>query len=271
MGEWFHAVLCHRDRDPVGVGEAGRLRVLRRVVRAAGGWLLGWCVVDDHLHLLLACDARRAGIIARSVSQALDVPLAPAWIKPVRGRRYRRWAIDYLLLQPRKHGLPCHPALWSGSCFVDLVGARWLPGFRPSLLMQGLPRLRLRELFLLLDLGPEPLAPAADQRLFERGPTGLIGACFAALGAAPIERSKQPLQVEARVLACASAREVGLRLPDVAAALGVHASTARRLADRAVRPQARSALRRRIALEDRVAAATLAIAGRARDSRGRSA
>jgi hypothetical protein len=46
--------------------------------------------------------------------------------------------VTYLLKQPVKHGLDVHPALWTGSCFLDLIGARLIPGFSTAPLRAAL-------------------------------------------------------------------------------------------------------------------------------------
>lgn len=108
-----------------------------------------FCIVDDHLHVVLLCEAQQAGVLSRELLLALrpltGPNLAPAFVRPVEGRGHLEWLVRYVLEQPTKHGLPGHPALWPGSCFPDLVGARRLPGLSLRLrLSEALPRFRLR-------------------------------------------------------------------------------------------------------------------------------
>ena len=125
---------------------------MHAIARIAGEATVLFCIVDDHVHIVLACDRARAGLISRSLSMALaplarGIALASARIKPVEGRRHLETLGEYVTLNPRKHGVAA-PALWSGSCFQDLVGARVLPGFTPRLLASLLPRFRMRTLYL---------------------------------------------------------------------------------------------------------------------------
>jgi hypothetical protein len=61
-------------------------------------------------------------------------------VKPVEDRDHYERLVRYLLVQPSKHELPVHPALWEGPCFLDPVGARLIDGFDRQRLVQVLPR-----------------------------------------------------------------------------------------------------------------------------------
>ncbi len=148
MRPW-QIVINSVDRNPLFPSEALLRLAVRTLVAVVGPWSALFCIVDDHAHVVVCCYDGEAPRLADALHRALQrlsaVPLSPPFLGAVRGRAHMESLLGYVPAQTSHHGIPVHPALWTGSCFVDLVGARLLPGFG-NCIMQLLPRFRLRQL-----------------------------------------------------------------------------------------------------------------------------
>jgi REP element-mobilizing transposase RayT len=131
MNIW-HLTYASDGRNPLFPDEVACRKAVRVLGRVAGTSTVLFSIVDDHLHLVLWCDRQRRGRLARALVQALrqvaPVPVESARVRAVENRSHMKWLVDYVLSQTIHHGIPSHPALWSGSCFPDLIGARQVPG-----------------------------------------------------------------------------------------------------------------------------------------------
>ncbi|RME22006.1 MAG: hypothetical protein D6798_16865 [Deltaproteobacteria bacterium] len=240
-----------------------RRQAVRALARVGGPALLLFCVVDDHVHVVVLCDDDRVGVLARSLLLALR-PLAgpgisPAHVRPVQGRSHLMWLVGYCLAQPSKHRIGAHPALWSGSCFLDLVGARVLPGYAPPL-REALPRLRGRVCFEHVGLPARPLQPLDDDALREVTATALVAAASAALAAPPDLPGNSALVVTCRRAVAQLGKAAGFTAAQLARALRIQPNAVRRLARAPVPPGVLPAVRRRLALEARVAGQPMLVA-----------
>jgi len=259
----LHLTFSAEGRGALFPSEALRRQAVRTLARVAGADLLLFCVVDDHVHAVLFCDAHRVGLRARSFLLALraiaGTPLLPAHVRPVDGRSHLLWLVQYCIRQPSKHDIGVHPALWSGSCFLDLVGARVLDGYAPPL-REALPRLRRRVFFEHAGLDPTPLTPLSDDALGGVGVMALVGAAAAAFAAPPGLAGNPPLVVQARRVAVHLGGIAGFSAASLARALGVRPNAVHRLRHRPASPAGVDAARRYLALEARVAARPLVVA-----------
>lgn len=172
-----HLSLAVRGRRALARDEAQRRALMRSIVATGRARLLLPSLVDDHLHGLARTD--QPGYLARDLRKVIrtqrpDLEFKQPHLEPVGTRAYLRWLVTYLLSQPIKHGLIGHPALWTGSCFQDLVGARILDGFDPGGLWDELPRFRLREAYEIVGLTSVELAPANDEELGRAGASRLV-------------------------------------------------------------------------------------------------
>ncbi len=255
-----HLTIAVRGRRALARDEGERRVLLRRLVRVGHKRLLLFSLVDDHLHAVLR--AVRAGVLADGLRRVLkahrpDLELKRPHLEPVGTRSYLRWPVDYLLTQPQHHGLENAPALWTGSCFQDLVGARLLPGFDAGGLRAELPRLRLRELFGKVGLSPTPLEPADDAVLARVGVARLVELAAGVHAAGPVLTGRAREVVEVRALAARVAAMVGLSCRTLARFLGVSSRSVHYAAKREIDPRAVLALQRRLTLEERVAGVKL--------------
>ena len=249
----FHLTFATDGRLPLFPAEAPRLAALHAIGRVVGDRVLLFCLVDDHAHVALEADPARVGALARGALLALR-PLArqvePAHVRTVESRSHLEWLVRYVLRQPIKHGMSGHPALWSGSCFPDLVGARVVPGLEPvPRLMAALPRFRLREAFAHVGLPREELLPVDDDGIRDLGALPLArAAAFATASPLPLV-GKHAATTRARAATCRLAREVGIATRDVTRVLSITPQAAGRLARKEPDPRLLRAVRLRLALE----------------------
>ncbi len=256
----YHLTLSVRGRRALARDEGERRRLLRTIVRDNRLMLL-FSLVDEHLHSVLR--AERPRMVARDIRRAIrtlrpDLELKEPHLEPVGDSAYLRSLVNYLLTQPEKHGLTAPSALWTGSCFLDLVGARVLPGFDPRLLGGELPRFRLRTLFPVVGLESRPLEPAGDEALRRAGAARIVELAKSVHCVGPELVGHRKPVVLARELASREAATVGLPLTEVARFLDTSLKTVRRLAKRDVDARAATALRRLLTLEERVSKLTRA-------------
>jgi len=235
----YHITIVSRGRRTLARGEDEMRALVRALPRPTRGGLLLFSSVDEHAHINTWAARPRlmARDLVRSIRRALPhVEIEPPHVRPV------------------EHALPVHPALWSGSCFLDLVRARMLPGFSPRPLSLELPRLRRQSLFEIVGLPATSLVPADDAALAREGVAGIIelaASVFALPSGLP---GRTPAVVEARSLAVKAALRAGFPASEIARFLAVKPRAVRRLAEHRLPPKAEPALRTRLALEERVRA-----------------
>lgn len=250
--ECWHLTLSTRTRMPVARDEAGRRAVVRRIVEVAGAWLVLFCVVDDHVHVVLVCLGDRVGRVRAALVHALRplsaAPLAPPYVRAVNGRRHLQWLVDYLLTQTTHHDLAVHPARWSGSCLHDLVGARVLDGWQPRL-FELLPRLGIRHVARVAGLDAGQLVPASDEAVRLAGAADLVTAASAALAAPPELRGRAPAVLRARRAAAQVGWAAGISDDELRWALRVSAPTLWRARRVPVEPAVLGALRLQVTLQ----------------------
>lgn len=252
MNIW-HLTWSSVGRHPVAPDERLRRRIVSALARVAGDDVVLFCVVDDHIHVVLRCDEARKGTLSRALTLAFralsDTPIAVPFTRPVLDRDHLDWLADrYILRQPWKHGLAGHPAVWTGSCFPDLVGARLLPGLSLKV-AAALPRWRLRRAFASVFLPERPLEPASDSWLRTIGSARVAAACANAVGADPTLAGNGAADVLARRAAVALASAAGIANSEVAHVLGMSPIASARLKGRAVDDRVLAAARLWIALE----------------------
>lgn len=243
-------------RRAIARDEDERRRCVSELVSTAGARLLLFSLVDDHLHAVLRGD--RLGYLVRDLQGVLsrvrpDLKLDDAHVKEVDGRSHLTSLVHYLLRQPDKHALAgVHPALYSGSCFQDLVGVRILEGFDLRGLRAELPRLSVKDLCPTVGLPPEPLTPASDDLLRRVGAARIADLAAATLGVAATHGpGRDRATVRARALAARLAIRLDFTPREVARVLGVVVRVVQRASGRAADPKAELALRRRLTLEER--------------------
>jgi len=229
-----------------------RRAAVQTVGRLAPGIVVLLSIVDDHLHLLLLCEQARVSRLAHDLLLALrsigPPDLEPAWFKPVRGRIHLENTVNYLLTQVPHHGLPHHPALYTGNGFVDLVGARAVSGLN-SCLLEALPRYRMRDAYSAVGLSEGPLVPADAEAIRRAGALRLVSGTTAALCVGPELTGRSRRVTRARIVASHLAAESWIRTGELAESLAVTPRTVQRLITHVPTPRDLDAVRRRLALE----------------------
>lgn len=162
-----HYTQAVRGRLAFARTEQERRQLVHELARVAGARLLAFGHADEHLHNVLAHD--QPGVLVRDLRRVLrrlrpDLRLKAPNVEVIDTRAYLRSTLDDVLRQSAQHRLVgVHPALWTGSCFQDLIELRLLPGFDPGGIRRELQRLQLRELYSVVDLPVEPI-PLAGMR-----------------------------------------------------------------------------------------------------------
>jgi len=256
MTQCWHITVSTDGRMPLFADEAARRAAVRAVHRVFEGRLVLFCFADEHAHVVVLVTPGRIGRTRTSLVQVprplVAGPLAPPHARPIESRRHLSRLVPYILGQMEHHRLPAQPALWSGSCFQDLVEARCIGGARLRL-WDLLPRERPEALLSHVGLPAGALGPAPDEVVRAAGATRLSQAAAAAVAAPPDLPGRSEAVCVARRAAARLADEVGLARPEIAWALCVSPRALRRIATRPAAEAVCRAARVRLALEDRVA------------------
>jgi hypothetical protein len=254
----YHLTIATDGRTLLCKNEEERRWTVRALVRIALLELVLFCVVDEHLHAVLWGSLRRIGFLrsalTRSLQAHLEVPLQSSHLREVKTRAHLEWLVRYVLTQPSHHGLASPPALWTGSCFQDLLGARAIDGFQLRA-REALPRLSLPAVCEMVGLKRLP-APLGDPALREAGAKRLQEAASAALCIGPGLAGRSSLECHARDAITVLGEGAGIATNDLAWVTGVTANGIRRHRGATVDDALLRAVRVRLALEQAVAPAT---------------
>lgn len=249
--EYWHLNFATVDRMPLfPAGEEQRRQGLRRLAALRSLALILFCIVDDHFHAVVrGCRAHAGQVvwrIKRTWAPLMGSPLSEGYYRRVEGRQHMRSLVRYHLQQSRIHSLGEHPALWSGSCFSDLIGARRLRGLELGA-HDVLPRLGLAD--LCRDAGLDgPITAASDDTLRAAGIGPLVKAASFALATSPRLAGQEAAAMEARAAVTQLAAAAGLRRDALARELACSPRTLQRLNGREVAPEMLRAIRLRLAL-----------------------
>lgn len=231
----YHLTFSAVGRHPLFPLEAARRAAVRALARVAGAWVVLFALVDDHVHVVVSCEEDRVGRLARAILLALrplaSVGIDPAHVRPVRDRGHMEWLVGYVLSQPTHHGLAEPPALTTGSCWPDLVGARRVPGMAMPIL-RPLPRFRLRDACRHVGLPEVELAPVSLDVVRAAGAARLVDTVADTLAVPPGLDGNVPAVVDARTAAAHLGADAGIHLVEMAHALRVGVDAARRMGAR---------------------------------------
>jgi hypothetical protein len=244
-----------KGRDPLVPDEAKRRIVVHDLASALKGKLTMFGFVDEHGHVVVLDEPEHLAYLKQSTRAVFDnVSIGetePVWDGPVNGRSHAMSLLRYVENQTFHHEIPEPPALWSGSCFLDLVGARFIEGLEPRL-FEVLPRLTVDDLPPLVGLPYGRIQPASDAMIRALGACRLRDAASAALAADPeLQGNKKPAR-RARHVVARMARLVGIATDDVVYVLKRANPVVRRHANRPIERAWERATRVRLALEELV-------------------
>ena len=223
---------------------------VRDLARLHGRHVVLFCFVDDHFHCVVAlavAGEAAANAVGRSIRLSLryrlGVPVQKAYPKPVLDVSHLNRLVRYVLRQPFEHGVREATPLWSGSCILDIVGARLVPGLELQL-QRALPRLRLVDVLEPARIPPDALVPASREMVERLGAARLAAAAAAATAASSTFEDRSTPTVRARLAAANLGARAGLPKDELARALRISVSGLRRL----VRQGAPSSLERAVLL-----------------------
>jgi hypothetical protein len=228
---------------------------LQALARTARGKLVLFCIVDEHVHVVLAVESRaEAGHVGRALRRSLQnaagVALGPAFIRPIKTRSHAEWlARNYIVAQPKKHGLPHHPALYSGSCFQDLVGARRLLDLRIDDLM---PRFDVRDVLTTVGLPRTLVEPLGADAIRRMGVGRIADASMSVLAVTELTGRARP-KVVARRVAVQISHDIGIARSEIGHALELRPRAVRKIAALDTDAALARAVSVRLALEEQVA------------------
>jgi hypothetical protein len=229
--EFFHSTFASDGRMPAFATEVQRRASVRALVRTAGSRLALFCLADEHAHVVSAGTRAETGHLGRAVraslSNASGVAIDAARIRPVESRSHAEWlARQYIVGQPGKHHLPDDPALYSGSCFQDLVGARQVVDL---CIAELLPRFRIEDVMPAVGLPPQRIAPVGKEDIRRLGVTRVAEAAAAALALDDL-RGLTPSVVAARRVAVQLCERASIARPEIAHGLGLSLRAVRMIA-----------------------------------------
>lgn len=250
MDQW-HLTLSSSHRLTFFPTEQQMRAAVRTIDRIVGELAAMFCVVDDHVHVWFMTTVSRVGFITGALRRALG-PLAAAVIdvvhhKPIAKRSHQRSMVGYLLDQLGHHRIDEPPALWSGACYQDLIGARRLERFRPRI-RRLLPRLSRGDIDRAVGVAPGSLREATPEQVRRAASAGVVEAAAAALAVGPKLVGRARPVTLARRAACHVATAAGIRQTDLSEAMELPTRTIRRLLSEPAEPDLLRAVRLQLGL-----------------------
>ncbi len=249
--EIWHLRFSSDGRHPLFPEETARRAAVLLIVSRAAPWLVVFGMADDHAHVVVACSRAQAGKVSRSIVMGLrpiaGIRFEPPYIKPVEDRAHLKRLVEYCIEQPVKHGLAVHPAVWSGSCFSDVVGARFIEE-GALCLSEALPRYRPWEAWVASGLNGAGIRPITDAQIVGMGLDALRDAASFAVCANPLMTGRTPRESQARSIVVVLGRRAGFQSRDIAVGLGVTTEAVRKLGKRTVDDRALKATLLRMAI-----------------------
>lgn len=254
----LHQIVLTAERErrfPLFTEEKHYLDALHRIGKMCQGNLVLFALIAEHLHLITRLARAAAGRLAQRVLLTLrpivQTPLATSYIKEVDGPGHMYRSVRYELEQPKKHGMPGPVALWPGSCFPELTGARVIPGLELRI-KEALPTFQVRRALRIVGIPGDEIRPAGRQQLRAAGAARLVAATASAFGIEPNLKGHRSCEIAARRALAHIAAKIEIPAPEVKFVTGLDEHTLWRLRQRAVSSVHIDAIRRRVALEDLV-------------------
>jgi hypothetical protein len=244
--------------------EGQRREAVRTLVKATGPQLALFSLVHEHKHAMVRKEEKEikpfGGKVQRALNAVVEEPLGEPWIERVEGKKHLAHLLRYYLTQPSHHEVGLHDALWTGSCFLDLVGARIIDGLRLAIwdLLPGVPR---SVVYKHVGLPAEGIEPVIPEQVRVLGAVRLVAAASAAFAADPLLRGQSRLVLRARAAAVHLGRLAEIPPKELRWALKVSEHVYYDAIRQPVDEVGLVAVRRRLALEEAVVRVALGIPG----------
>lgn len=249
----FHVTMRLGDDRVIAPSPAARRRVARLIRHHGAAFgLLAFRLVDSHIHVLLLCDRRSAGELARRVALAVHAAVPPGAafeqcrVRPFTDAAHLRNAFDYVLRQNARHGV-AHDPRHDGSVLPDLLGLRVGGREIVGRVREHLPRLTRED--LLGHLGVATLEASGEVT----AGVELVEAAVAAFGLPDLAGSSEEV-LQARGAAIAAVPEASTA--SLVEVLGVSRRTVHRARAASAPPAHLRAVRLQVSLGAALAAAS---------------
>jgi hypothetical protein len=253
MAVW-HLGFSSTKRGTLYPDEAQRRRAVHALVAAAGESLALFNIVNRHKHVLIRKQgsiAKVSGDIQSALSAVSEEPLNDPWTERVEGTKHQASLLRYILQQPSHHDVEVHDALWTGSCFLDLAGARIIDGLRLQI-WDLLPNVSRSIIYQHVGLPGHSIEPVSLAEIRVLGAARLVAAASAALAADPLLSGRTKLERRGRGLAVELGQRAGIRPSEMRWALNLPRTNYHRALQEAVEETEMLAVRKRLALEEAV-------------------
>ena len=251
MAVW-HLGFSSTKRGALYPDEAQRRRAVHALVAVAGDHLALFNIVKEHKHALIRKQGsikKLGGDIKRALSAVSEEPLNDPWSERIEGTKHKEALLRYFLRQPSHHDADEHDALWTGSCFLDLAGARIIDGLRLQI-WDLLPN--VSRSIIYRHVGLPSVEPVTLEEIRMLGAVRLVAAASAALAADPRLLGKGKLERRGRSLAVELARRAGIPASEMRWALALPKTSYYRALEEPVNELDMRAVRKRLALEEAV-------------------
>ena len=251
-GGYWHYTCSSMSGRPMLVSIGDWRRAVRALHRSGPRRTFASNLTPTHDHLGVVGTRREVGPRISGFHRSAPILCRESldWSFPtlIDSEPYLENTLHYIMSQAGADRFPVdHPALWVGSCFLDLIGARYLP---ESTLVTPLPW--DPEIVLpRLGLPDAPIAELSHDSLIALGAERIVNASFAAACASPCDRRREPARLRAMGAAAGLGRMLGLDARAVSEGLGISCDHVRRLA-RQAEPRSIRATIRRLELEELV-------------------
>jgi hypothetical protein len=200
------------------------------------------------------------GDIKRALSAVSEEQLNDPWSERIDGTKHKAGLLRYFLQQPSHHNVAVHDALWTGSCFLDLAGARVIDGLRLQI-WDLLPNISRSVIYQHVGLPRRSIEPVSLAEIRVLGAVRLVAAASAALAADPLLQGKAKLERRGRGLAVELGQRAGIPSSEIRWALKQPRTNYHRALQEPVEEMDMLAVRKRLALEEAVVKAGKGVLG----------
>lgn len=249
----YHLIYASIGRLPFFTSANGYHSAIRALAKVSKNRIVAFAVMDDHIHVVLFEDSgaerHRAKALLQALSPLTSVGIERAHIVPIESRIHMHRELMYMLRQPSHHKLKGHEALWRGSCFPDLVGARYVEGLQLQV-EKALPRFNVGQILGAMGVQKKHIIPLENAEIKGVGLSRFIDCAIDALCAPSPLSGKSYQTIGARAAVCQLAHAAGFKPAEVADSLNISRQSFYSALKRTVASEAIQSIRVRLNLEN---------------------